>query len=71
MTFSESAVDGDPERPEYPEHTGQKLDRFELIAELAVGGMGAVYLARLGGAGGFQRLYAIKLLHEHLAKNED
>src|SRR5580692_12665848 len=33
--------------------------------------MGAVYLARLGGAGGFQRLYAIKLLHEHLAKNED
>jgi serine/threonine protein kinase len=59
------------EGPEYTEHTGQKLDRFELIAELAVGGMGAVYLARLGGAGGFQRLYAIKLLHEHLAKNED
>ena len=56
---------------EYAEHAGQKLDRFELIAELAVGGMGAVYLARLGGAGGFQRLYAIKLLHEHLAKNED
>jgi serine/threonine-protein kinase len=54
-----------------PEERAQKLDRFELIAELAVGGMGAVYLARLGGAGGFQRLYAIKLLHEHLAKNED
>jgi eukaryotic-like serine/threonine-protein kinase len=57
--------------PEFIEHSGQKLDRFELIAELAMGGMGAVYLARLGGAGGFQRLYAIKLLHEHLAKNED
>ncbi|MGH7434154.1 MAG: serine/threonine protein kinase, partial [Polyangiaceae bacterium] len=68
MTFSESVADGDFE---YKEHAGQKLDRFELIAELAVGGMGAVYLARLGGAGGFQRLYAIKLLHEHLAKNED
>jgi len=48
-----------------------RLDRFELIAELAVGGMGAVYLARLSGAGGFQRLYAIKRLHDHLSKNDD
>jgi serine/threonine protein kinase len=54
------------------EHSIQdRLDRFELIAELAVGGMGAVYLARLSGAGGFQRLYAIKRLHDHLAKNDD
>jgi eukaryotic-like serine/threonine-protein kinase len=51
------------------EMMGQKLDRFELISELASGGMGTVYLARLGGAGGFQRLYAIKVLHEHLAKH--
>jgi len=50
---------------------GQKLDRFELIAELASGGMGTVFLARLGGAGGFQRLYAIKVLHEHLAKHPE
>ncbi|MGH7271248.1 MAG: serine/threonine protein kinase [Polyangiaceae bacterium] len=49
--------------------TGERLDRFELIAELASGGMGAVFLARLGGAGGFQRLYAIKRLHEHLARH--
>jgi serine/threonine protein kinase len=54
---------------EYP--IKDRLDRFELIAELAVGGMGSVYLARLSGAGGFQRLYAIKRLHDHLAKNED
>jgi serine/threonine protein kinase len=54
---------------EYP--IRDRLDRFELIAELAVGGMGSVYLARLSGAGGFQRLYAIKRLHDHLAKNED
>jgi serine/threonine-protein kinase len=54
------------------EHSIQdRLDRFELIAELAVGGMGSVYLARLSGAGGFQRLYAIKRLHDHLAKNDD
>ncbi len=50
---------------------GTKLDRFELIAELASGGMGTVYLARLGGAGGFQRLYAIKRLHEHLARHNE
>jgi serine/threonine-protein kinase len=53
------------------EMMGQKLDRFELITELASGGMGTVYLARLGGAGGFQRLYAIKVLHEHLAKHSE
>jgi serine/threonine protein kinase len=54
-----------------PEMIGTKLDRFELIAELASGGMGTVFLARLGGAGGFQRLYAIKRLHEHLARHPE
>src|SRR5579872_1808297 len=47
----------------------ERLDRFELISELASGGMATVFLARLGGAGGFQRLYAIKRLHQHLANN--
>ncbi|RLB48868.1 MAG: hypothetical protein DRJ42_22265 [Deltaproteobacteria bacterium] len=46
----------------------RKLDRYEIIAEIASGGMGTVYLARLEGAGGFQRLFAIKLMHAHLAK---
>ena len=54
-----------------PEMIDTKLDRFELIAELASGGMGTVYLARLGGAGGFQRLYAIKRLHDHLARHAE
>jgi len=45
----------------------QKLDRYELIAEIAAGGMATVYLARLSGAGGFQRLFAIKRMHPHLA----
>ncbi|HLK35166.1 MAG TPA: protein kinase [Polyangiaceae bacterium] len=47
------------------------LDRFELIAELATGGMATVYLARLSGAGGFQRLAAIKRLHPHLAREPE
>jgi serine/threonine-protein kinase len=50
-------------------HPGRKLDRYELIAEIASGGMGTVYLARLEGVGGFQRLFAIKLMHPHLAKD--
>jgi serine/threonine-protein kinase len=50
---------------------GERLDRFELVAELASGGMATVYLARLLGVAGFQRLVAIKRLHPHLAKEPD
>lgn len=44
----------------------QYVDRYELIGEIASGGMATVYLARLTGVGGFQRLFAIKRLHPHL-----
>jgi serine/threonine protein kinase len=44
----------------------QYVDRYELVGEIASGGMATVYLGRLTGAGGFQRLYAIKRLHPHL-----
>jgi serine/threonine-protein kinase len=50
---------------------GERLDRFELVAELASGGMATVYLARLSGVAGFQRLFAIKRLHPHLAKEPE
>ena len=50
---------------------GERLDRFELVAELASGGMATVYLARLSGVAGFQRLVAIKRLHPHLANEPD
>lgn len=53
------------------ESHAQRVDRYELLAELAAGGMATVYLARLGGAGGFQRLYAIKKLHPHLAHERE
>src|SRR5579883_1937061 len=49
----------------------RKLDRFELVAELASGGMATVFLARLSGVGGFQRLVAIKRLHPHLAREPE
>lgn len=50
-----------------PEGTAQVLDRYQLIGEIASGGMASVFLARLPGVGGFSRLVAIKRLHPHLA----
>lgn len=49
----------------------ERLDRFELIADIASGGMATVYLARLSGVAGFQRLVAIKRLHPHLARERE
>jgi len=49
----------------------QFVDRYELIGEIASGGMATVYLGRLTGVGGFQRLFAIKRLHPHLAGDKE
>ncbi len=49
----------------------QRIDRYELVAEIASGGMATVFLARLSGVGGFQRFVAIKRLHPHLAAENE
>jgi eukaryotic-like serine/threonine-protein kinase len=49
----------------------QRVDRYELVGELASGGMATVFLARLGGVGGFQRFVAMKRLHPHLANEKE
>ncbi len=49
----------------------QRIDRYELVAEIASGGMATVFLARLSGVGGFQRFVAIKRLHPHLAGEQE
>ena len=54
-----------------PSDPARHLDRYELIGEIASGGMATVFLARRDGAGGFQRLVAIKRLHPHLAHQEE
>jgi eukaryotic-like serine/threonine-protein kinase len=64
---------GPPARPELassPSVTtllgAVQLGRYELLAELASGGMATVYVGRQRGAGGFERLVAIKRMHPHL-----
>lgn len=41
---------------------GHRLDRYELLALVAEGGMGQVWLARLVGKHGFEKLVAVKTL---------
>src|SRR5690606_32549726 len=44
-----------------------RLGRYELLARLATGGMGEIFLARLEGAEGFEKLYVVKRILAHLA----
>ena len=44
-----------------------RLGRYELLARLATGGMGEIFLARLEGAAGFEKLFVIKRILPHLA----
>src|SRR6476660_7140854 len=47
--------------------TNGRLGRYELLARLATGGMGEIFLARLEGAEGFEKLYVVKRILPHLA----
>ena len=50
---------------------GRKLGRYEILARLAAGGMAEVYVARAQGVAGFERLVALKVLHQNLAHEEE
>ncbi|HVY31643.1 MAG TPA: serine/threonine-protein kinase [Polyangiaceae bacterium] len=50
---------------------GQPLGRYVLGTLLGSGGAASVYMARLDGPHGFDRVVAIKLVHEHLMSDRD
>ena len=49
----------------------QPLGRYVLGTLLGSGGAASVYMARLDGPHGFERVMAIKLVHEHLMADRD
>jgi serine/threonine-protein kinase len=62
---------GDPRAAANPERLrrrrfGQRLGRYRLGAMLGAGGAASVYMARLEGPHGFERVLALKVVHEHL-----
>ncbi len=50
---------------------GRQLGRYEILTQLASGGMASIYVARAQGVAGFERLVAIKVLHPHLAYEQE
>lgn len=44
-----------------------RVGRYEVLSRLKRGGMGSVYMCRLTTTAGFRRLFAMKVLHGHLA----
>src|SRR6185312_16139916 len=45
--------------------------RYEILRKLGTGGMGTVFLAKLKGDAGFERLVALKKLNADVLGNED
>src|SRR4051812_19413268 len=56
--------------PQLTIEPGTKLDRYELLCLLARGGMANVWLARMAGKHGFEKLLAIKTILPQEAENE-
>ncbi|MET0387937.1 MAG: serine/threonine-protein kinase, partial [Polyangiales bacterium] len=63
-----------PTLPKNVEHVEEGVDRelntrgrYQVCMELASGGMGTVYLALYRGVDGFERVVALKRMHEHLS----
>ena len=46
-----------------------QLGRYQLCFELASGGMATVYLARMDGPHGFEKIVALKRIHPHLVRD--
>ena len=60
------AVSEDYQTPLSP---GDRLDRYELICPIASGGMASVWVARLKGKHGFEKLFAVKTILPQFASD--
>lgn len=49
----------------------RSFGRYHLFCRLAKGGMANLYLAQYAGPDGFEKLVAIKRIHEHLSEDSD
>ncbi len=50
--------------------SAQTFGKYSLVAKLATGGMAEIFLARLQGAAGFEKLVCVKRLLPHLSKDQ-
>jgi serine/threonine protein kinase len=50
--------------------TGHRLGKYEIIRELATGGMATIYLARVSGTAGFEKLVVLKCILSALARDQ-
>jgi len=57
------------DKTEHPLPT--QFGRYRILDRLATGGMANLFLARFAGPDGFEKLVAIKQIHEHLTTQED
>src|SRR5438132_13511057 len=49
----------------------ERLGRYELLCHMATGGMADLFLARLVGIEGFEKIVVLKRILPELARNED
>lgn len=56
-----------PEEASGSLHALQRIGRYEVVQRLGHGGMATVYLGRATGSAGFERVVAVKVIHQHLA----
>src|SRR3982751_2791588 len=50
---------------------GKRLGKYDILALLALGGTAEIYLARSGGAAGFEKYVVVKCIHDHLADDTE
>src|SRR5207253_2173851 len=50
---------------------GRTLGSYQLLSQLAVGGMAEIYVARTHGVGGFEKLVALKIIHPNFSTDPD